>query len=540
MPKSDCNTNIKVAPIIITITLFLFLFGCQPVSQPPPGVAEGPDNGNPAKEIEVAATPTASLPAPTPSITGTIQATATGGPVADPNSDSVRQVTVLYTNDEHGWMEGMEAGRGAANLLSLWREEEGYTEDGPFLVLSGGDMWTGPAISTWFEGQSMVEVMNAMGYDAAAVGNHEFDFGLEALRQRITESNFPYLSANTRYITSGRPLTEIGILPFTVVEVNDLQVGLIGLTTTSTPRTTNPVNVTEFTFLDYEAALREVVPQVKAVGVDLILAPGHVCMYELEPLAWNVGDLDIDMLGGGHCNELVAQEVNGIVLLEGGFHLTTYARATFTYDLERQEVIGLDYGVVVNEGGLADANIDRIVMGWQGEAEAELNVVIGYTDQEIAHQSQELQDMVVDAWLFNYPADVAITNLGGLRAPIPPGEITLGDIVGVMPFDNTIIEVQLTGADLLKTIIEGGRPVIGGMEWTGQAWVLSATGEPIEADAEYSVLVNSFMYAGGDGYGIFAQADPDAYDTGIQYRQPLIDWIIDQQSNPSKPLLSGQ
>jgi 2',3'-cyclic-nucleotide 2'-phosphodiesterase (5'-nucleotidase family) len=196
--------------------------------------------------------------------------------------------------------------------------------------------------------------------------------------------------------------------------------------------------------------------------------------------------------------------------------------------------------VVINEGGLADANIDRIVMGWQGEAEAELNVVIGYTDQEIAHQSQELQDMVVDAWLFNYPADVAITNLGGLRAPIPPGEITLGDIVGVMPFDNTIIEVQLTGADLLKTIIEGGRPVIGGMQWTGQAWVLTATGEPIEADAEYSVLVNSFMYAGGDGYDIFAQADPDAYDTGIQYRQPLIDWIIDQQSNPSKPLLSGQ
>ena len=98
--------------------------------------------------------------------------------------------TVLYTNDEHGWMEGMQSGQGAAELLGLWRTKQGYRPDGPFLILSGGDNWTGPAISTWFDGQSMVEVMNAMGYKASVIGNHEFDFGLDGLnktwRKRIS------------------------------------------------------------------------------------------------------------------------------------------------------------------------------------------------------------------------------------------------------------------------------------------------------------------------------------------------------------------
>ena len=80
--------------------------------------------------------------------------------------ESVREITVLYTNDEHGWMEGLSPGRGAANLYQLWEEEEGFSQDGSFLVLSGGDNFTGPAISTWTQGESMVEVMNAMSYEA--------------------------------------------------------------------------------------------------------------------------------------------------------------------------------------------------------------------------------------------------------------------------------------------------------------------------------------------------------------------------------------
>lgn len=136
----------------------------------------------------------ASTQTPTPTAASTQTPTDTPIPSATevvPES-SVREITVLYTNDEQCWMEGVEEGSGAANLIGVWQKEHGYTPDGPFVILSGGDMWTGAAISTLYEGQSMVEVMNSMHYDAAALGNHEFDFGLEdyhnALRKWISHS----------------------------------------------------------------------------------------------------------------------------------------------------------------------------------------------------------------------------------------------------------------------------------------------------------------------------------------------------------------
>jgi 5'-nucleotidase / UDP-sugar diphosphatase len=115
-------------------------------------------------------------------------------------------------------MAGTDAHGGAASMLTHWREDEGYSPDGPFLVLSGGDTWTGPALSTWFDGESMIEVMNLMGYDAAAVGNHEFDFGLDGLRERGAQAEFPFLAANMRTAAG----TEIDFaLPYVVHEVTD-------------------------------------------------------------------------------------------------------------------------------------------------------------------------------------------------------------------------------------------------------------------------------------------------------------------------------
>jgi 2',3'-cyclic-nucleotide 2'-phosphodiesterase (5'-nucleotidase family) len=127
-------------------------------------------------------------------------------------------ITILYTNDEHGWIEEGAGTDGAAKLVGVWKNLEGYQAGGSVLVVSGGDNWTGPAVSTWFQGESTVEVMNAMGYAASAIGNHEFDFGVAVLDERVAQADFPYLSANIRLRTSG------GIpgfaTPFTIREVN--------------------------------------------------------------------------------------------------------------------------------------------------------------------------------------------------------------------------------------------------------------------------------------------------------------------------------
>ncbi|MCK5086789.1 MAG: hypothetical protein KAQ90_04670, partial [Melioribacteraceae bacterium] len=120
-------------------------------------------------------------------------------PTTPVEPESSKNLIILYTNDEHGWMETEGSYGGAAGLMGLWREKEGYSEEKEnYLILSGGDMWTGPAISTWFQGESMADVMNAMNYTAAAIGNHEFDFRIEGLKERMEQSNFPFLSANIR------------------------------------------------------------------------------------------------------------------------------------------------------------------------------------------------------------------------------------------------------------------------------------------------------------------------------------------------------
>ncbi len=119
----------------------------------------------------------------------------TDKPTDPVKEESSKNIIILYTNDEHGWIEGSEGYGTAAELMGIWRETEGYSEEkSNYLILSGGDMWTGPAISTWFQGKSTVEAMNAMHYSAAAIGNHEFDFKIEGLKQRMEESNFPFLS----------------------------------------------------------------------------------------------------------------------------------------------------------------------------------------------------------------------------------------------------------------------------------------------------------------------------------------------------------
>ena len=528
---------------IVVLFILLMLAACQ---QKADETASGPTDT--PVTIEAPATEpvddSTSQPDPTdPPSTEANPATATSEnepTVVPASSADPREITILYTNDEHGWMEGTMEGSSAANLLGLWRSQEGFDPDGDYLLLSGGDLWTGPAISTWFSGASMVEVMNVMGYDAAAVGNHEFDFGLEVLAEHSVASAFPLLSANIRYRSDGSVPTDLGIQPYVIREVNGIQVGIIGLSTTATPTTTKPENVADFEFIGYEAALREIVPIVQAEGAQLIVVPAHVCRFELVILARQIADLGVHMLGGGHCNELFVEQVGDILVLEGGSSLASYAMARFEIDPESGSVAIVDSATRLNNDGAADPAVEEVVMRWLVEAEAELNKPIGYLDDNVARRSLPMQDLIVAAWLDAYPAgDIALTNLGGMRADIPAGEVTVGTIVGVMPFDNVIIEVLLTGAEI-EDVMQGRRDntAVGGMAWSGGEWILDETGEPLSPDALYSVLVNDFMYTGGDGYR-FQEYDPEGYDTSIHWRQPVIDWIERQASSASMPLDSA-
>lgn len=418
---------------------------------------------------------------------------------------------------------------GAAEMMGLWRETEGYTADGPFLILSGGDMWTGPAISTWFQGESMIDVMNAMEYDAAAIGNHEFDFSVDELRTRLKQSDFPFLSANIREKTTG-DIPDFAA-PYIVQEVNGVQVGLIGLTTTTTPTNAFPDYVMGYDFIPYEETLEEVVPQVKAEGAELLIVLGHICYDEMQALASSAAELGIAAIGGGHCHERVADKASGVALIESGAYLEAYARVEITFDTRADTVMSATASTHDNTGGSPDPAVHTVVAYWRARADTALSELIGYAEATISQYSPAMHNMVTDAWLAAFPlADISATNRGGYRQDIPAGNVTLGTIVGVLPFENIIVELDLTGAQLIN-YIEAAQPVVGGMTTIGD--YTRTDGTPIAADSSYVVLVNDYMYARSS---TLQDYDPDPCYTSVNWRDPVIEWIRGRNTSPTDPL----
>ncbi len=443
---------------------------------------------------------------------------------SQPNANLV----ILYTNDEHGWLAGDGGSGGAAEMMGLWRSKEGYSETGPYLILSGGDNWTGPAISTWFGGESMVSVMNEMGYDAAAIGNHEFDFKIDGLKTRMQQAVFPYLSANVREKSTG--LIPDYITPFIIKTVNGIKVGIIGLSSMTTPWSTFPTHVETLEFINYVDALTQTVPQVQAEGADIIIVIAHLCHSELTALVPTAKLMGIDIMTGGHCHDLYTTESEGIILTETGGEMGTYARIDLVYNKDRDEIVEYSHGVWFNQGGQADSAIANIVTVWQANLDTELSGVIGYADQVIDQYSPGMQNMLTDSWLYTFPhADISMTNSGGIRQSIPAGEILLTTIVGVLPFENYIIELELTGTqviDCVDNLIVGGMTTVHGY--------FHPDGTPLVADSVYTVLTTDYLYSRSDFN--FSLYDTTPYYTSVNYRQPVVDWIESLNTTAANPL----
>ncbi len=456
-------------------------------------------------------------------------------------SSPIRRLTILYTNDEHGWLVA-QRGRdnssvgGVAELLGLWQSREGYMADGPFLVLSGGDMWTGPAISTWFDGAPAAEIMNLMGYRAAALGNHDFDFGLDVLRRHARASRFPYLAANL--VTRGTTEPPDFVQPHTVIEVAGVKVGLVGLITRATPTTTHPKNVTGFEFLSYTDALARYVPQAQAAGAQVIVALAHVCANEMRALAPRAREIGVHVLTAGHCHEQLAEEVADLPLLGAGAYWQNYARLTLEVDVTTGQVRAGKPEVIRNAADSGGGPTDPVVAGrvahWQAETDKALGEVIGYTRTGLAHRSPILLNLVMDSWLQAYPtADVAVSNLGGFRQGIAAGPITLGAIVDVLPFNNQIVDVEVTGAQL-KANLDCCASAVGGITYRAGKLLL-ADGTPVNPTRKYHVLINDFMAGGGDRY-LFDRQDPNPYYTAIDWRQPVMDYVRRLGSDERTPI----
>jgi 2',3'-cyclic-nucleotide 2'-phosphodiesterase (5'-nucleotidase family) len=456
-------------------------------------------------------------------------------------------ITIFHTSDEHGWLSPFtpsgysETRGGVANMVSWWAED-GAVDPDTTLILSSGDNWTGQALSSLLQGEPVVDVFNFIGYDAAAIGNHEFDFGLEAMRQRFSEANFPYLSANIREAETG-DLADFAT-PYVILDVSGVQVGVIGLTTTQTGSITNPNVTGQLEFTSYVSALDEFVPQMRDEGAEIVLLLAHVCPSDLVLLASQRPDL-VDAMFAGHCHEFSSRERDGVPILSSGEHLTAYSRLDIVYNTVSSEIEAMDADTVVVSYDIADGNpvepdeaVVELVAEWEAGISMQLTTEIGYTEHGMSQRSPVMGNWVTDAWLWAFPqADIALTNWGGLRQDLPAGVITLNDVINIMPFDNTIVEIEITAQQLAENLYCCGGAV-GGMRYSWGAdgvYMTLADGSDFDRDATYRVLINNYMYDGGSDY-LFGQQDPNGVDTGIHWRQPVIDYMITLNTSSDDPL----
>jgi 5'-nucleotidase/UDP-sugar diphosphatase len=448
---------------------------------------------------------------------------------SDPESQQ-KHLALLYTNDEHGWMERTADYAGAAGLAASWKELAGSTNNHrQYLILSGGDMWTGPAISTLTTGRSMVDVMNALGYQAAALGNHEFDFGLENLRNRVSEMHFPLLAANVIYKSNGQQPDFVK--PYMLIDINDVSVGIIGLASVITPLTTNSKIVADLAFTGYAEALQKFVPRVRAEGAELLIVIGHICLDEMIALAPLASELGIKLIGGGHCHELCQEQIAGVQLIQSGSDWQHFIQVDILFDDLADTVISLTSHTYPNTSTLSDTTIAGLVSAWREELDLTLKEVIGFTKTEIPERSPEMHNMITDSWLNAYPdADIALTNTGGIRQSIPAGNITIETIYGLLPFQNNILELVLSGDQVINCL----KPSIIAAGLSSIAQRLLTDGRPICADSTYHVLINDFMYT--QPAMNFRSYDQHPYDLQVNYRQPLIDWLKAIKTTKINPL----
>ncbi len=441
----------------------------------------------------------------------------------------LKSIVILYTNDEHGWLQADETFGGAAGMFELWKTKEGYNGADSFLIVSGGDMWTGPAISTWFQGESMVEVMNEMEYDVATIGNHEFDFKIEGLTKNIRLLEFPLIAANIRAKSTG----EIPSFaqPYIIEEADGVKVAFIGLASQSTPSTTFPAFVADFDFISYADAINEYIPIVKDLGAEVIIVTGHIGEYEMTQLAPVAKSLGVTLITGGHTHQVVSKSVNGVSLIESGSGLKNYCKVVIEYNQTTKITNVISSEIVNNPATNAVSNqVSAVVDKWKLKAEEDLSLVIGYCDENIDKNSAAMHNMVADSWLEAYPkAVISMTNAGGIRQDILPGDITLATIVGLLPFTNTLYEIELTGAQVIDCI---GNLIIGGMTTIGGYKLLDGT--PIETNEVYTVLTTDYLYAQENSK--FALYDQNPYNTSISYMQPTVDWILSKNTNTQKPI----
>jgi 2',3'-cyclic-nucleotide 2'-phosphodiesterase (5'-nucleotidase family) len=489
-------------------------------------------------------------------------AAALGGAArADETAPEPLVVRVYHTNDVHGWImprpsaDPLDNGRvvgGAAALKSLIDKDSG-----PKLVLDAGDWWQGTPEGSLTKGEAVAEVFNAVGYDAVEIGNHEFDAGADNLKSLIGHLKMPVLAANV-YGPDGKrvPWTK----PWIVKEAGGVKFGIFGLLTTHMDRLAFPKNIAGLTFRREVDEARDDVKALRRQGADVIIAVTHVG-FEEEGKPKFEGDQTIarevegiDLIVGGHSHTVLNRPyrdpAHGTLIVQTGSYLVRVGRVAFKIDPKTHRVISSgDELLELRPDRMGeDPAVKAIVARRAEEAgkvfETEIATATADMTRAAANQESGLGSWMADCYREWAGADVAIQNGGGIRSDIPAGPVTLRRIFNVMPFDNGLIKLKMTGAQLRAVLDHGmGSPrlvqlagavveFVPGAPAGGRLSSAAVGGAPLDDAKTYSVVTLDFLVSGGDGYQEFASAPQEA--TGVLARDVLKE-CAQKQKNIAPP-----
>ena len=457
---------------------------------------------------------------------------------------------------------------GVARVKTMIDQLRAELEGENVLVLDAGDQYQGSLMYTTYKGDVEAEFMELIGFDAMAVGNHEFDDGDEGLAKLTGAVSFPVISGNIDVSQSNILAGEVE--NHVVLEVGGKRIGIISALAADTVETSSPSDAVIFT--DEIESLSADVAALQADGVDIIIALNHVGVTLDMAIAEAVDG--IDAVVGGHSHTLMSNSEEGamayptmvgdVPVVQADAYSKYVGHLTLEFDdagnvtSATGDTILLDASVAEDEGVVAR------VAELAGPVEEMKAEIVGSTadfiegDRSVCRAMEcPMGNLVADAMLDrvrDQGIDIAIQNGGGLRASIDAGDVSMGEVLTVLPFQNTLATFQVTGATMIAALENGvgqvadgaGRfPQVSGMSYTADLTKepgsrvsnVMVGGEPIDPEKVYGVVSNNYMRNGGDGYSMFEDA-MNAYDFGPGLERVVADYII--ANSPYQPYTDGR
>ena len=488
----------------------------------------------------------------------------------EPAEDLSGSIIILHTNDVHGAIDGYAK---AAALKKTYEDMGAYV-----LLMDAGDFIQGdPTVST-SEGATAVELMNLAGYDVAAPGNHEFDYGYANLKALVSEADFPIVAANVLY--GGKAAFNDNV---TFTAPDGTKIGVFGLDTPETATKAHPAKIKGVTFLaddELFACAQEQVNELEAEGCDIIVCLGHLGIDDESTgnrsmdLLEEVDGIDLFIDGHSHSDlddiaGAVGEScmVNDTILTSTGTKFENIGLVVISDGVMEATAIPTADITVKPDGTVADraAAIQKAVDDEYGAVFAKTEVELNGVKAEVRTGETNLGNLITDALVWGAAeagtkVDAAVTNGGGIRASISKGGITKKDINTVLPFGNTLSIVKVTGAELLEALEAstyctpeaiGGFPHVSGIVFTvdtgkvydqGEQYpgstyygpksiqrvsIQSVGGKAFDPNATYTIATNDFMAAGGDTYYAFKTASVN-YDLGVPMDEVVMEYVTEE------------